>query len=89
MTLFICRGKNRGKTSSDVRNWTNEMDSQPSGSAAGAGEINNESGIGKIDESGSEVAVLSLQDRLKWAEQHVAIKVVLFPPSLDILIKLS
>nr|KYP60787.1 Ubiquitin carboxyl-terminal hydrolase 12 [Cajanus cajan] len=64
------RGKNRGKTPSDG-SWTNGIDSQPSGSAADAGDITDESGSGKTGESESEVAVLSLQDRLKWAEQHV------------------
>ncbi|KAL2601205.1 hypothetical protein AAZX31_10G178400 [Glycine max] len=68
------RGKNRGKTSSDVGSWTNEIDSQPSGSAADAGDFNDESGNGKIGKSESEVAVISLQDRLKWAEKHVVRK---------------
>lgn len=89
MTLFLCRGKNRGKTSSDVGSWTNEIDSQPSGSAADAGDFNDESGNGKIGKSESEVAVISLQDRLKWAEQHVVRKVVSFPPLVEILTKLS
>ncbi|KAH1230119.1 TNF receptor-associated factor 1b [Glycine max] len=69
------RGKNRGKTSSDVGSWTNEIDSQPSGSAADAGDFNDESGNGKIGKSESEVAVISLQDRLKWAEKHVVRKI--------------
>ncbi|XP_029128568.1 TNF receptor-associated factor homolog 1b isoform X2 [Cajanus cajan] len=68
------RGKNRGKTPSDG-SWTNGIDSQPSGSAADAGDITDESGSGKTGESESEVAVLSLQDRLKWAEQHVIRKI--------------
>ncbi|RDX96134.1 hypothetical protein CR513_21250, partial [Mucuna pruriens] len=67
-------GKNRGKTSSDVGSWTNERDSQQSGSAVDAGDINYESGSGKIVESVSEIVVLSLQDRLKWAEQHLVRK---------------
>ncbi|KAL2325076.1 hypothetical protein Fmac_024134 [Flemingia macrophylla] len=68
------RGKNRGKTPSDVGSWTNRIDSQPSGSAVDAGDVNDESGSGKTGESESEVSVLSLQDQLKWAEQHVIIK---------------
>jgi len=68
---------------------TIEIDSLPSGSAADAGDINDESGNGKIGKSESEVAVISLQDRLKWAEQHVVRKVVSFPPLLEILTKIS
>ncbi|KAK7278499.1 hypothetical protein RJT34_23529 [Clitoria ternatea] len=69
------RGKHGGKTSCDVDSWTDEIDSQPSGSATGGGDINDESGSGKVGESEAEVVVLSLQDRLKWAEQHVIRKV--------------
>ncbi|CAJ1976518.1 unnamed protein product [Sphenostylis stenocarpa] len=72
---FHSRGKNRGKASSYVGSWTNEIDSQPSGSAADAGDTNNDAGSGKIGKSESEVVVLSLQDRLKWAEQHVIRKI--------------
>ncbi|KAE9619199.1 hypothetical protein Lalb_Chr02g0150611 [Lupinus albus] len=68
------RGKNRGKASCDVDSWTNEIDSQPSGSAAEVGDNNDESGSGKVGESASEGFVLSLQDRLEWAEQHVVRK---------------
>ncbi|KAJ1383937.1 hypothetical protein SESBI_42949 [Sesbania bispinosa] len=68
------RGKNRGKTSFDMGSWTNETDSQPSGSASDAGDINNDSGSGKVGETEAEGAVLSLQDQLKWAEQHVVRK---------------
>ncbi|XP_047180057.1 TNF receptor-associated factor homolog 1b-like isoform X2 [Vigna umbellata] len=68
------RGKNRGKTLSDVSSWTNGIDSQPSRTAVDAGDSNNESGSGKTGKSESEVVVLSLQDQLKWAEQHVVIK---------------
>lgn len=76
---FICRGKNQVKASCDGNNWTTEMDSQASGSAADAVDINNnESGSGKVGESEPEGA-LCLQDRLKWLEQHVVRKVVLFP----------
>lgn len=78
MTLFICRGKNRGKTLSDVSSWTNGIDNQPSRSALDAGDCNNESGSGKNGKSESGVVVLSLQDQLKCAEQHVVIKVVIF-----------
>ncbi|KAK7391636.1 hypothetical protein VNO78_20053 [Psophocarpus tetragonolobus] len=68
------RGKNRGKTSSDVGSWTNEVDSQPSGSAANSGDINDESKSVKMGKSEPEVSVISLQDRLKWAERHVVRK---------------
>ncbi|XP_019428317.1 PREDICTED: MATH domain-containing protein At5g43560-like isoform X2 [Lupinus angustifolius] len=68
------RGKNRGKASRDVDSWTNEIGSQPSGSAAEARDNNDESGSGKVGESASEGSVLSLQDRLKWAEKHVVRK---------------
>jgi len=88
MTLFICRGKNRGKTLSDVSSWTNEIDSQPSRSAADAGDSNNESGSGKTGKSESEVVVLSLRDQLKWAEQHVVRKVVI-STLLELLIQLT
>lgn len=54
------------------------MDSQPSGSTADAVDVN-ESGSGKIGESEPEGAVLCLQDRLKWLDQPVIRKVVLFP----------
>lgn len=57
-------------------------------SAAEAGDINDETGSGKAGESAPEGAVLSLQDRLKWADQHVVRKVVSFPPLLEILVKL-
>lgn len=80
MALFICRSKNRGKASCDMGSWTNEIDGLPSGSAAGAGDINKESGNGKVGEIEFEGAVLSLRDRLKWAEQHVVRKVASFPP---------
>ncbi|XP_019461140.1 PREDICTED: MATH domain-containing protein At5g43560-like [Lupinus angustifolius] len=60
------RRKNRGKAPCDVGCWTNEIGSQPSGSAAKAGDNN--------DDSVTEGAALSLQDRLKWAEQHVVRK---------------
>ncbi|KAF7807002.1 TNF receptor-associated factor-like protein 1b-like isoform X1 [Senna tora] len=69
------RGKNhRGNPSYDGGSWTTEMDSQPSGSAADAGDVNNESGMGKVGESETEGAVVTLQDRLKWLEQPVAKK---------------
>ncbi|XP_061370988.1 TNF receptor-associated factor homolog 1a-like isoform X2 [Gastrolobium bilobum] len=68
------KGKNRGKASCDVGIWTNEIGSQSSGSAADAGDINDESGSGKVGESESEGSVVCLQDRLKWAEQHVVRK---------------
>ncbi|XP_027363885.1 TNF receptor-associated factor homolog 1a-like [Abrus precatorius] len=63
------RGKNRGKTSCNAGSWANEIDGQPSGSAAGSGDINGESGCGKVGESESDVAVFSLQD-LKWSVQQ-------------------
>lgn len=68
------RGKNRRKPSSDMSSWTSEMDSQPSGSAADAGDPNNESRSGKVGETESEGAGISLQDRLKWAEPNVVRK---------------
>ncbi|KAI4317973.1 hypothetical protein L6164_025793 [Bauhinia variegata] len=62
------RGKNqRGKATIDGGSQTNDMDNQPSGSPAS-------SGSGKVGESMSEGSVLSLQDRLKWLEQHVVKK---------------
>lgn len=78
MALFICRGKNQGKASCDMGSWTNDTDSRPSGSATDAVDNNNESGSGKVGESESKGAVISLRDRLKWAEQHVVRKVVCF-----------
>ncbi|KAE9589766.1 hypothetical protein Lalb_Chr21g0312421 [Lupinus albus] len=68
------RRKNPGKASCDMACWTNEVGSQPSGSVAGAGHNNDDSESGKVGESVSEGVVLSLQDRLKWAEQHVVRK---------------
>ncbi|MED6139158.1 hypothetical protein PIB30_081277 [Stylosanthes scabra] len=64
------RSKNQGKTSCDGGSWTTEMDSQPSGSTADAGDINNASGSGKVGQSEPESGVLCLQDRLKWLEKH-------------------
>ncbi|KAK7344000.1 hypothetical protein VNO77_13184 [Canavalia gladiata] len=66
------KGKSRGKTSCELGSWTNEIDGQPSGFATDAGDINDESGSGKVGESEYEVAVLSLQDQLKWTEKQVA-----------------
>lgn len=51
------------------------MDSQASGSASNAVDIN-ESGSGKVGESESEGAIC-LQDRLKWLNKPVARKVFL------------
>ncbi|TKY53687.1 MATH domain-containing protein [Spatholobus suberectus] len=67
------RGKNQVKASCNAGSWTTEMDSQPSGSAADAVDVN-ESGSGKLGESEPEGAVLCLQDRLKWVDQHVVRK---------------
>ena len=55
--------------------WTTEMDSQPSGSAADAVDVN-ESGSSKLGGSEPEGAVLCLQDRLKWLDHQVIRKVV-------------
>ncbi|XP_019449964.1 PREDICTED: MATH domain-containing protein At5g43560-like isoform X1 [Lupinus angustifolius] len=68
------RGKNRGKESHDQGSWTTEMDSQPSRSAADAGDMN-KSGSGKIVEREPEVRTICLQDRLKWLEKDVVKKV--------------
>ncbi|XP_061359175.1 TNF receptor-associated factor homolog 1a-like isoform X1 [Gastrolobium bilobum] len=68
------RDKNQVKASCDGGSLTTEMDSQASGSAIDAVDTNNESGSGKVGESESEGAVLCLQDRLKWLEQHVVRK---------------
>lgn len=81
----MCRGKNRRKPSSDMSSWTSEMDSQPSGSAADAGDPNNESRSGKVGETESEGAGISLQDRLKWAEPNVVRKVASFALFLEYL----
>ena len=77
MALFIHRGKNRGRASYDGGSLTTEMDSQPSGSAADAGDIYIVSGSGKVGQPETEGGVLCLQDRLKWLEKHDR-KVVLF-----------
>ncbi|RYQ92056.1 hypothetical protein Ahy_B09g098166 isoform A [Arachis hypogaea] len=68
------RAKNHGKASCDIGSWTNETDGQPSGSATDAVGIHNESGSSKVRESESKGTVISLRDRLKWAEQHVVRK---------------
>ncbi|KAK7344584.1 hypothetical protein VNO77_14361 [Canavalia gladiata] len=68
------KGKNQAKASCNGGGWTTESDSQPSGSAAGAVDINNESGSGKVWESEPEGAALCLQARLKWLKQHVVRK---------------
>ncbi|KAL6194836.1 hypothetical protein ACLB2K_035911 [Fragaria x ananassa] len=69
------RGKQqRGKATVDGNNWSNEMDNQPSGPVADAGNQNDVSGSSKVTESESEPAVHSLQDRIKWLEQHVVKK---------------
>jgi len=54
------------------------MDCQPSGSIGDTVDVN-ESESRKLGESEPEGAVLSLQDRLKWLDQHVVRKVVLLP----------
>ncbi|KAH1136154.1 hypothetical protein GLYMA_10G008700v4 [Glycine max] len=64
------RGKNQVKASCNVGSWTTEMDSQPSGSAADAVDVN-ESGSSKLGGSEPEGAVLCLQDRLKWLDHQV------------------
>ncbi|KAG4981704.1 hypothetical protein JHK87_026453 [Glycine soja] len=63
------RGKNQVKASCNVGSWTTEMDSQPSGSAADAVDVN-ESGSSKLGGSEPEGAVLCLQDRLKWLDHQ-------------------
>lgn len=50
------------------------MDNQPSVLTVEAGDVIDVSGSGKAGEPDS-VAVLSLQDRIKWLEQH-AVKTV-------------
>lgn len=71
-----CRGKNqRGKVSSDGTSWANETDNQPFGPATDAMDMNGVSGSSKTGESESEAVVSSLQDRIKWLEQHVVKKV--------------
>ncbi|KAK7393661.1 hypothetical protein VNO78_22222 [Psophocarpus tetragonolobus] len=67
------RGKSQAKASCNVGSWTNEMDSQPSGSTADAVDVN-ESGSGKLGESEPEGAAICLKDRLKWLDQHVVRK---------------
>ncbi|CAL5208066.1 unnamed protein product [Lathyrus oleraceus] len=66
------KGKNRLKASCDGSNWTTEIDSQASGSAANAVDVNR-SGNGKVGESESEGAIC-LQDRLKWLDKPVVKK---------------
>lgn len=78
---FACRGKNRGKSSYDGGSWTNDMDNQPSGSTADSGDVNDESGIGKVGDPETEGAVLTLQDRLKWLDPPVVKKVGNILPS--------
>jgi len=68
-----------------VDSCTTEMDSQPSGSSADAVDVN-ESGSSKLGGSEPEGAVLCLQDRLKWLDQPVIRKVVLFPKAYPFLI---
>jgi hypothetical protein len=83
LLYFIYRSKNRVKAPCDVSNWTTETDSQASGSAANAVDINEsgsgkvESGSAKVGESESEGAIC-LQDRLKWLDKPVVRKVVVF-----------
>ncbi|KAL2325898.1 hypothetical protein Fmac_024956 [Flemingia macrophylla] len=69
------RGKNQVKASCNAGSWTTEMDSQPSGSASDAVDLN-ESGSGKLGESEPEGGVICLQDRLKWLDQPVVRKEV-------------
>ncbi|WJX17229.1 hypothetical protein P8452_07165 [Trifolium repens] len=73
------KSKNRVKAPCDASNWTTEMGSQASGSAANAVDINEsgsgkvESGSAKVGESESEGAIC-LQDRLKWLDKPVVRK---------------
>ncbi|KAE9592354.1 hypothetical protein Lalb_Chr19g0128431 [Lupinus albus] len=62
--------QNRGKSSHGGGSWTTEMDNQPSGSAADAGDTN-ETGSGKVVEIEPEVRTICLQDRLKWLQKDV------------------
>lgn len=73
--MLLSRSKNPVKASCDGDNRTTEMDSQASGSAADAVDINNESVNGKVGEYEPEGAPC-LQDRLKWLGQHVIRKVL-------------
>ncbi|KAK9265869.1 hypothetical protein L1049_027319 [Liquidambar formosana] len=67
------QGKNqRGKATCDGTNWANETDSQLSEPATDAGNLNDVSGNCKASES--EAVVHSLQDRIKWLENHVVRK---------------
>ncbi|KAL5781836.1 hypothetical protein ACOSP7_006865 [Xanthoceras sorbifolium] len=72
------RGKNQqGKATYDG-SWANETDDQSSRPATDAVEHNDISESSKAGESESE-AVSSLQDGMKWQEQHVGNKEVLSP----------
>ncbi|KAM1304852.1 hypothetical protein ACFX2I_022193 [Malus domestica] len=70
------RGKHQlPKAISDGNSWPNETESQPSGPVADAGYQNDASGSSsKAGAFESEPAVHSLQDRIKWLEQHVVKK---------------
>lgn len=75
MALETCRGKNRGKVTSEGNSWSNESDSQVSGPTTDAGDMNDVSGSGKNGDSESEAVVLSSQDHVKGLEQHSVKKV--------------
>ncbi|KAM1216344.1 hypothetical protein ACFX2I_012601 [Malus domestica] len=67
------RGKHqRTKATSDGNSWPNETDNQPSAPVEDVGYQNDVSRrSSKAGESESEPAAHSLQDRIKWLEQHV------------------
>lgn len=52
----------------------NQVKSQSFIAAAHAGVINKEFGNGKVGKNEFEGAVITLKDRLKWAEKHVVRK---------------
>ncbi|KAK2972967.1 hypothetical protein RJ640_022024 [Escallonia rubra] len=65
----------RGKATTDATGCTNDSQGQPSEGLPNEGQAHDVSADGKVAESESEAVVHSLQDRIKWLEQHVEKKV--------------
>lgn len=71
------RGRSqRGKAAThEATGWASDVQRQPSEVLSDVAQANDITvNGGKVDESESDVVVLSLQDRIKWLEQHVVKK---------------
>lgn len=80
MALFFKKkilreGSQGGRATCDVTGSTNDMHGQTSECLSDVGQGNDVSEDCQVVKSESEAVVISLQDRIKWLEQHVVKKV--------------